>query len=281
MYEKLGYIETDIVPTVFNGIPGVDLVLMEKFSGTAIQRRLREMQDRKYADFQAALIPGKERERMIGVRTPQLRAYAKELLKEAKGSGSIEKSTEPERFLGTLPHKYFDEMQLHAFLISETKDINRCLEAVETFLPYVDNWATCDQLSPKVFGKKKNGRLVYCNELLGHIDRWLGSDETYTVRFGIGMLLQHFLDADFDQAYMDRVTEIRSDEYYINMMIAWYFATALAKQYDAALPVLLENRLDVWTHNKTIQKAVESRRITDGQKTYLKTLKRKKENESD
>ena len=317
MYEKLGYIESGIVPTVFNGIPGVDLVLMEKFNGTAIQKRLREMQDEKYADFQMALIPGKERERTIGVRTPQLRAFAKELLKEAKSDskvvnngsgkfpgsseavkgcsgsseavkgcsgrsgdaegapGSVLNRTELDRFLATLPHKYFDEMQLHAFLISETKDLGECFKEVETFLPYVDNWATCDQLSPKIFGKKKNGRLVYAAELLGHIDRWLESDETYTVRFGIGMLLQHFLDADFDPAYMDRVAEIRSEEYYIKMMIAWYFATALAKQYDAALPVLLESRLDVWTHNKTIQKAVESRRITDDQKAYLKTLKRK------
>ena len=276
MYEKLGYIESGMVPTEFNGIPGVDLVLMEKFNGTAIQKRLRDMQDEKYADFQAALIPGKERERTIGVRTPQLRAYAKELLKEAKSSsGSCPTSSELDRFMETLPHKYFDEMQLHAFLLSETKDISKCLEEVEAFLPYVDNWATCDQLSPKVFGKKKDGRLVYRDTLLRHIDRWLESNETYTVRYGIGVLLQHFLDADFDPGYMNRVAEIRSEEYYIKMMIAWYFATALAKQYDAALPVLLQNRLDVWTHNKTIQKAVESRRITDEQKTYLKTLKRK------
>ena len=271
MYAKLGYIESDIVPTVFNGIPGVDLVLMEKFNGTEIQQRLREMKDDKYADFQIALIPGKDREAIIGVRTPQLRAYAKELLKAAKDAHQEQLDC----FLDTLPHKYFDEMQLHAFLISETKDFGECVEEVESFLPYVDNWATCDQLSPKIFGKKKNGRLVYASELLGHIDGWLESDETYTVRFGIGMLLQHFLDADFDPAYMDRVAKIRSDEYYINMIIAWYFATALAKQYDAALPVLVESRLDVWTHNKTIQKAMESRRITDEQKEYLKTLRRK------
>ena len=341
MYAKLGYIESGIVPTVFNGIPGVDLVLMEKFNGTEIQRRLREMQDVRYADFQVALIPGKEREQFIGVRTPQLRAYAKELLKAARdeaktakeedkvaedenkaakeedkvaedenkaarevdkgaedkskatGSGGavasaagtgLERGTDlsPEStalsaFFNTLPHRYFDEMQLHAFLISEIKDFDSCVEAVEAFLPYVDNWATCDQLSPKVFAKKKNGRLVHGADLLECINRWLESDETYTVRFGIGMLLAHYLDADFDPAYMDRVAEIRSEEYYINMMIAWYFATALAKQYDAALPVLLQNRLNVWTHNKTIQKAVESRRITDDQKTYLKTLKKKTE----
>jgi 3-methyladenine DNA glycosylase AlkD len=148
------------------------------------------------------------------------------------------------------------------------------MREVERFLPYVDNWATCDQLSPKVFAKKKNGRLVYRDVLLEHIDSWLDSELTYTKRFGIGMLMQHYLGEEFDTEYMDRVAAIRSDEYYINMMIAWYFATALAKQYDAALKVLLDGRLDRWTHNKTIQKAVESRRITDDQKAYLRSLKR-------
>ena len=272
MYAKLGYIETDIVPTVFNGIPGVDLVLMEKFNGTEIQRRLREMQDVKYADFQNALIPGQERERAIGVRTPQLRALAKELAKAAREGGPS--ADECARFLEVLPHKYFDEMQLHAFIISGIKDFDTCMSEVERFLPYVDNWATCDQLSPKMFAKKKAGRLVYRDELLRHIDSWLDSELTYTKRFGIGMLMQHYLGEEFDTEYMDRVAAIRSDEYYINMMIAWYFATALAKQYDAALKVLLDGRLDRWTHNKTIQKAVESRRITDEQKAYLRSLKR-------
>ncbi len=267
MYAKLGYIETDIVPTVFNGIPGVDLVLMEKFNGTEIQRRLREMQDVKYADFQNALIPGQERERAIGVRTPQLRAFAKELAKNSDDGIVVS-------FLDELPHRYFDEMQLHAFIISGIKDFDECMREVERFLPYVDNWATCDQLSPKVFAKKKNGRLVYRDELLEHIDSWLDSELTYTKRFGIGMLMQHYLGEEFDTEYMDRVAAIRSDEYYINMMIAWYFATALAKRYDAALKVLLDGSLDKWTHNKTIQKAVESRRITDEQKAYLRSLKR-------
>ena len=256
MYAKLGYTETDIVPTVFNGIRGVDLVLMEKFAGTEIQKRLRDMRDAKYADFQAKLTPGVEPERFIGVRTPQLRAYAKELVRSGGYEG----------FLDDLPHRYFDENQLHAFIISEIKDYDRCMEMTEIFLPYVNNWATCDQLSPKVFARHKE-------DLLRHAAEWIGSADTYTVRFGIGMLMQHFLDKDFDTSYMDMVAGILSDEYYINMMRAWYFATALAKQYDAALAVLKEHRLDVWTHNRTIQKAIESRRITDEQKEYLRTLK--------
>ena len=267
MYARLGYIESGIVPTEFNGIPGVDLVMMEKFNGSLIQLRLREMQDEKYADFQMALIPGKERERAIGVRTPQLRAYAKELIKSSAGDDAA--AGDLNGFMNSLPHKYFDEMQLHAFIISEIKDFDICMAETERFLPYVDNWATCDQLSPKVFKKHRK-------ELLCHIDKWLESDQTYTVRFGIGMLMQHFLDEDFAISYMDRIAEIRSDEYYINMMIAWYFATALAKQYAPALRVLEEDRLDRWTHNKAIQKAIESRRITDEQKQYLRTLKRMK-----
>jgi 3-methyladenine DNA glycosylase AlkD/GNAT superfamily N-acetyltransferase len=265
MYAKLGYIESGVVPTVFNGLKNVDLVMMEKFIGTDIQRRLREMQDTKYADFQMALIPGMERERAIGVRTPQLRALAKELYK-ASQKGDDAAGRELDAFIGTLPHKYFDEMQLHAFVISEIKDFDTCMAEVERFLPHIDNWATCDQLSPKVFRKHRR-------ELLAHIDRWLESEHTYTVRFGMGMLMQHFLDEDFDISYMDRIAEIRSDEYYINMMIAWYFATALAKQPEPALAVLKEQRLAKWTHNKAIQKAIESRRITDEQKEYLRTLK--------
>ena len=221
------------------------------------------MQDKKYCEFQSALIPGVEKERFIGVRTPDLRAYAKELMK----------SGEYGDFLDCLPHEYFDEMQLHAFMISLVKDFDRCMALTEDFLPYVDNWATCDQLSPKVFGKKKDGRLVYKKELLEHIDRWLDSDKTYTVRFGTGMLMQHLLGDEFDVSYMERVANIRSDEYYIRMMVAWYFATALAKQYEEALRVIEGRKLDTWTHNKAIQKAIESRRITPEQKEFLRTLK--------
>lgn len=213
-------------------------------------------QDINYRDFQAKLIPHKTVEEMIGVRTPELRKYAKELLKR-EDIGS---------FLAILPHEYFDEYQLHAFIISGIKDYDKCMEEVNRFLPYVDNWATCDQLSPKVFKKNRP-------DLLKQIKKWLKSKETYTVRFGIGMLMEHFLNEDFDIKYPEMVAKLRSEEYYINMMIAWYFATALAKQYDAVLPFIEEKRLDKWTHNKTIQKSVESYRITPEQKEYLKTLK--------
>lgn len=232
---------------------------------TIIYNRLYEMQDETYRSFQASLIPELKAERMIGVRTPELRSYAKELLK----------SGDYTEFISTLPHDYFDEMQLHAFIISELKDFEQCMSEVERFLPHVDNWATCDQLSPKIFGKKKSGRLVYSDSLLERINKWIESDHTYTVRFGIKMLMQHYLDDDYDIAYMDRVSSIRSDEYYIKMMIAWYIATALAKRYDDALEVLNDGRLDTWTHNKAIQKAIESRRIPGKQKEYLRNLKMK------
>lgn len=224
-----------------------------------IRRRLFALQDIKYRDFQAKLIPGKTADVMIGVRTPELRKLAKEFAaREDIGE-----------FLNDLPHKYFDEDQLHAFIISGLKDYERCMAETERFLPYVDNWATCDQMSPKVFKKHRE-------DLAMKADRWLDSKETYTVRFAIGMLMEHFLEEDFDIKYPERVADIRSDEYYINMMIAWYFATALAKQYEAILPYIENKRLDDWTHNKTIQKAIESYRITPNQKEYLRTLKIKK-----
>ncbi len=221
-----------------------------------IRKELFARQDIKYRDFQGGLIPGKSCDVMIGVRTPVLRKYAKELAK----------NPDADVFLKDLPHRYFDEDQLHAFIISEFKDFDQAMEEVEKFLPYVDNWATCDQMSPKVFKKNKP-------QVLLHIRKWIQSQHTYTVRFGIGMLMQHFLDEDFDPEYPELVSGVRSDEYYVNMMIAWYFATALAKQYEAVLPYIRDKRLDTWTHNKTIQKAVESYRITDEQKSYLKTLR--------
>lgn len=221
-----------------------------------IRRKLFSLQDIKYRDFQAKLIPGKTAEIMIGVRTPELRKLAKEL-------GKREDIGE---FLGDLPHEYFDEDQLQAFIISGMKDYKGCMEEVCRFLPFVDNWATCDQMSPKVFKKHRPA-------LANQADKWLDSDRTYTVRFGIGMLMEHFLDEDFDLKYPERVAGLRSDEYYINMMIAWYFATALAKQYDAIIPYIENRRLDIWTHNKTIQKAIESYRITPEKKEYLRTLK--------
>ncbi|MBQ6505251.1 MAG: DNA alkylation repair protein [Flexilinea sp.] len=223
-----------------------------------IQNFLFLMQDEKYRNFQKNLIPTVGPDRMIGVRTPDLRKFAGQLIKEGSADD----------FLEELPHRYFDEDQLHAFILSEMKEYDRCIAEVNRFLPYVNNWATCDQMSPKVFKKHRT-------DLLVHIREWLNSGEVYTIRFAIGMLMQHFLDEDFDPAYPELVSQIRSDEYYVNMMIAWYFATALAKQYDAVLPYLTEHRLDRWTHNKTIQKAIESYRITDEQKAFLKELRMK------
>ena len=217
---------------------------------------LFSLQDRDYGTFQSKIVPTVDTDRIIGVRTPSLRTFAKSLYKD---NGK-------DTFLSSLPHQYFDEDQLHAFVISLEKDFDKCIRYVEAFLPYIDNWATCDQLSPKVF--KKNPE-----RLLPYIEVWIKSDKIYTVRFAIGMLMQHFLDAEFDLKYVDMVAGVHSEEYYINMMSAWYFATALAKQYDSVLPYLEEKRLDAWVHNKAIQKSVESYRITDEQKAYLRTLK--------
>ncbi len=218
-----------------------------------IVSRLFDLRDEAYGAFQCKLIPTAPPESFIGVRTPALRAFAKELYKSGEG----------EAFLRILPHHYFDENQLHAFLISEEKDFDTCVQRVEGFLPYIDNWATCDQLSPKAFRKQRA-------ELLPYLKRWIGSGKTYTVRFAIGMLMQHYLNDAFDPAYPALVASIQSEEYYVNMMIAWYFATALAKQYEAVFPYISEKRLVPWTHNKTIQKAVESDRISPQQKEELK-----------
>ena len=224
-----------------------------------ISEELFSLQDEKYRDFQVKLIPTVKADSIIGVRTPALRAFAKRLLKR----------DDIYEFLEDLPHPYFDENQLHAFIISGIRDYGQCMEEVIRFLPYVDNWATCDQMSPRIFRKHRP-------ELLENIRKWIRSDKTYTIRFGIGMLMEHFLDEDFDREYPEMAAGIRSEEYYVNMMIAWYFATALAKQYDAVLPFIEQQRLDLWTHNKAIQKSVESYRITPEQKEYLKSLKRKK-----
>lgn len=221
-----------------------------------IVAELFRMQDKDYALLQAKIIPTVSTDRIIGVRTPILRTFARRLCKD-RDIGA---------FLSCVPHQYFDEDQLHAFVISLEKDFDRCAVQVDAFLPFIDNWATCDQLSPKVF-KKEPGKL------LPYIQTWIRSDKTYTVRYAVGMLMQHFLDENFDTKYADMAAEIRSEEYYVKMMIAWYFATALAKQYELVLPYLEERRLDAWVHNKAIQKSVESYRITDEQKTYLKTLK--------
>lgn len=218
-----------------------------------LQKRLFELQDEKFRDFQRRLIPNIPPESIIGVRTPELKKLAKEM-------GCAED------FLPRLPHKYFEENQVHAFVISGMKDFDECVRRLEEFLPYVDNWATCDQISVKLF-KKHTG------ELLPHIRRWISSDKTYTIRFGIGCLMIYYLDGEFRPEYPELVAGIKSNEYYVNMMIAWYFATALAKQYEAVIPYIEDRRLDDWTHRKAIQKAIESYRITDEQKTYLRTLK--------
>ncbi len=226
---------------------------------TDLHKKLYELQDLKYRDMQIKIIPNIDPESVIGVRTPELKAMAKEMLKAGDYMA----------FLGDLPHKYFEENQLHAFIISGIKDMDVCMEELEKFLPYVDNWATCDQMSPKIFKKHREILLI-------HIKKWITSGKTYSVRFGVGMLMEHFLDEDYDSKYPEMVAKLRSKEYYVNMMIAWYFATALAKQYESILPYIEEKRLDDWTHNKAIQKSVESRRITEEQKTYLKSLKVRK-----
>lgn len=220
-----------------------------------IQAELFHLQDKEYQAFHSKLIPTVDPASVIGVRTPVLRQLAKKMDRETA-----------EYFMAGLPHSYYEENQLHAFLLSEMKEYEECMNRLEIFLPYVDNWATCDQLSPKVFCRHRH-------KLMGKIAGWLKSSRTYTVRFAVGMLMRHFLDEDFDRSYLEMVATLRSGEYYINMMIAWYFATALAKQYRETLPFLEEKRLAVWTHNKAIQKALESRRITLEQKAYLRALK--------
>lgn len=222
-----------------------------------ITDRLFEMQDTGYRDFQRRLMPDIPKEKVIGVRTPALRKLAKEL------AGTEEAAA----FILQLPHKYYEEDNLHTFLICEMKDYDDCMAEVERFLPYIDNWATCDCFTPKVFKKHRA-------EVYEKIKQWLGSAETYTVRFGI-VTLMDYLKTDFEKQMLSLVADIRSEEYYINMATAWYFSMALVWQYNAALPYLTEERLDKWTHNKSIQKATESRQIDDKTKEYLLTLKRR------
>lgn len=221
-----------------------------------VQARLFALQDTEYRDFQCRLIPNVAPNTVIGVRTPVLRKFAKDFAKEPEAA----------EFLRILPHRYFEENNLHGFLIERMKDYDRVIAALDAFLPFVDNWATCDQLRPGVFAKRPP-------QLREQIQIWMASGHTYTVRFGIEMLMCLYLDDAFLQEYLDWIAAIRSDEYYVNMMTAWFFATALAKQYDAALPYIEERRLAPWTHNKAIQKAVESYRIADAQKAYLRSLK--------
>lgn len=214
------------------------------------------LQDKEYAVFQSKLTPTVAPEKFIGVRVPEVRKLAKKLAQDEHLTS----------FLNELPHEYYDENMLHGLLISEIKDYDACIEETDKFLPYVDNWAVCDIMSPKIFAKNKD-------KLIEKIREWASSKDTYTCRFGIEMLMSHFLDGDFEPEYLEIVAKVRSTEYYVNMMIAWFFATALAKQWDATIPYVENHKLDNWTHNKTIQKAVESYRITNEQKVYLRSLK--------
>ena len=223
---------------------------------THLQEELFKLQDTEYRDFNSSLIPGIEKETVIGVRTPVLRKFAKEYAK----------SGETEQFMRELPHKYYEENNLHMMLIGQIKDYAECISELEKFLPYIDNWATCDLLAVRTV---KN----HLNSYIKKIDRWLESEHIYTIRFGINMLMRYYLEEEFKLEYPGKVAAIRSEEYYVNMARAWYFATALAKKYDQVLPFLEEQKMDVWTHNKTIQKAIESYRITPEQKEYLRTLK--------
>lgn len=224
----------------------------------AIQRRLLSMQDVQYKDFNSKLIPSVDPKLMIGIRTPLLRKFAKELFK-----------TEPEQaaaFMHDLPHRYFEENNLHAFLIENIKDFNEAMDETERFLPFIDNWATCDSFSPSIFKK-------YPDTVYQKILTWIQSSHTYTVRYAIGLLLSNYLDERFKPEMLELVSAVKSEEYYINMMIAWYFSFALIKQYDAAIPYIKKQTLAPFTHNKTIQKAVESYRIPAEIKDYLRTLK--------
>jgi len=223
-----------------------------------IIQKLFELQDEKYRNFQSKLIPTINPESIIGVKTPELKTLAKDI---SKGNEILRND-----FLSDVPHRYFEENQLQAFIISDEKDFDKCIDYLENFLPYIDNWATCDQLCPAIF--KKNH-----SKLLPYINKWINSNYTYTIRFAIKLLMQHFLNEDFKPEYLEMVAKVESSEYYINMMRAWYFATSLAKQYESTITVIQEKRLDIWTHNKTIQKAIESFRITPEQKTYLRSLR--------
>ena len=229
-----------------------------KYTVQNIKDKLFEMQDLEYKAFHSRLMPTISPETIIGVRTPALRKFAKE----------IAKYDVVEDFIADLPHAFYEENNLHGFLVEGIKDFDQCLAEVDRFLPYVDNWATCDMMRPKVFKKNPEALLV-------KIDEWITSGRTYTVRYGIGMLMTYFLEEHFDVIYVDKVAAVESDEYYVKMMVAWYFATALAKQWDAVIPFIEEGRLEVWTHNKAIQKAIESYRITPEQKVYLRGMKRK------
>lgn len=223
---------------------------------TKLHTALFDMQDVAYRDFHSRLIPNISKDRVIGIRTPVLRKFAKEYAK----------TDDAQAFIRELPHYYYEENNLHMMIITDIKDYDTCVMEIERFLPYIDNWATCDLPTPKCFYKNKE-------KLLDKVISWIKSDDTYTIRYGIEMLMNIYLEDAFESSYPRLVSEVISDEYYVNMMIAWYFATALAKQWETVIPYIEEKRLPEWVHKKTIQKAVESYRITDEQKKYLRTLR--------
>ena len=221
-----------------------------------IYERLLKHQDEEYREFQSKLVPNIPKESILGVRTPDMRAVTKEVFG----------TPEAEEFLKSLPHGCYEENLVHFFLIAKIKDFDACIEAVERFLPYIDCWPVCDQSSPKVFTK-------HHDRLLPYIRKWIASDHVYTSRFGMRMLMNEFLGGDFKEEYLGWVAEKQGEDYYLKMMVAWYFATALAKQYDASIVYFEQKKLDPWTHKKAIQKAIESFRVSDEHKAYLKTLR--------
>ena len=221
-----------------------------------VYERLSACRDEEYRDFQSKLVPNIPKETVLGVRTPDMRKIAKEI----KGT------EDAEAFLSQLPHEYYEENLVHFFLLAEIRDFDECVKAVETFLPYVDCWPVCDQSSPKAFARNHE-------RLLPFIKKWIGSEDVYTARFGIRMLMNEFLGEDFRPEYLEWVAAVKGEDYYVKMMVAWYFATALAKRYDESVVYVEERRLEPWTHKKAIQKALESYRVSDEHKEYLKTLR--------
>ncbi len=248
----------EILEETWDLTEGEPVVFTAQDTIAVVRNALYRRQDTEYKAFHSRLMPTIDPETIIGVRTPALRKFAKQMDRWGnKGD-----------FLDDLPHQYYEENNLHGFLIEFIKDFDKCLAEVDRFLPYVDNWATCDMMRPKVFKKNPTG-------LLPKIDEWVASGETYMMRYGIGMLMTYFLDEHFEVKYAEKVAAVESEEYYVKMMVAWYFATALAKQWDVIIPFIKEGRLEKWTHNKAIQKAIESYRITPEQKAYLRELKLK------
>ena len=218
--------------------------------------RLMEAKDDKYKEFQAKLVPNVQPETILGIRTPEMRKIAKEVFE----------SEDRDLFLNSLPHKYYEENLVHFFVISMIKDFDQCIQEVERFLPYVDCWPVSDQATPKAF--KKNH-----SKLIPYIKKWIKSKHVYTARFGIRMLMNEFLEEDFKEEYLELVASIKGEDYYLKMMVAWYFATALAKRYDESIPFIEKRKLSEWVHKKAIQKALESFRVSEEHKKYLKSLR--------